>query len=134
MGLITSSFMNQMATIQTMNAQYGLINGANQMMSLANQAANVAISNPGLIDGGGGFGGMGMGQLQSPHGGMMQQRQGFGGGGDYMTSLYQQERSLILAQQQNQIRLKMNEALQESSKKLVDKYAGQAGQYLNTTA
>jgi len=133
MGLITSSFMNQMSTLQTMNAQFGLMNGANQMMSLANQAANVAISNPGLIDGGGFGGGMGMGQMHSPNGGAMYQRQGFGGG-DYMTNLFQQERALMLNQTQNQLRLKMYEGMQESSKKLVDKYAGQAGRYLDTTA
>ena len=109
MGLATASFMNQMSMIQSMNAQYSLMNGAQAMMGLANQASNVALSNPNALDG------------------------GFGQGG-YMTNLFQSERALLLNQSRQQMNLKMYEAMQESSKKLADKKAGEVGKYLDVTA
>jgi hypothetical protein len=111
MGLATTSAFNQIAMLQTMNAQYGLMNGAQQMAALSNQAGAVAMNNPSLLDGPGAY-----------------------AQGGYMNNLYLQERGMILAQSQRQVNLKMYEAMQESNKKLLDKQAGSVGTYLNTTA
>jgi hypothetical protein len=108
MGLATASFYNQLSMMQVMNAQYSLMNGAQAMMGLTNQASNVAMANPGAISG------------------------GYGQGG-YMNNLFQSERALILNQSQQQMNLKMYEAMQESSQKLVDKKAGEVGKYLDVT-
>ncbi|MCE2930763.1 MAG: hypothetical protein LW809_05185 [Vampirovibrionales bacterium] len=108
MGLATASFMNQLSMMQTMNAQYSLMNGAQAMIGLTNQASNLAMSNPNAIDG------------------------GYGQGG-YMNNLFQTERALMLNQSRQQMNLKMYEAMQESSQKLVDKKAGQVGKYLDVS-
>ncbi len=108
MGLATASFMNQLSMMQTMNAQYSLMNGAQAMMGLNNQAGNLAMSNPSAIDG------------------------GYGQGG-YMTNLFQTERALMLNQSRQGMNLKMYEAMQESSKKLVDKKSSEVGKYLDVT-
>ncbi|MFN7309820.1 MAG: hypothetical protein ACK5T0_00450 [Vampirovibrionales bacterium] len=104
MGLATASF----SMMQTMNAQYSLMNGAQALMGLTNQAGNLAMSNPGALEG------------------------GYGQGG-YMNNLFQTERALMLNQSRQQMNLKMYEAMQESSQKLVDKKAGQVGKYLDVS-
>jgi len=108
MGFVTASFMNQYALMQAMNAQYGLIIGAQNLMALSNQASQVAMANPTAIENG-------------------------YGPSAYMTSVFQSERALLLNQARQQTNLKMYEAMQESSKKLADKKASEVGRYLDVS-